>query len=217
MNKEVFITGGTGYLGTRLIKELLNNNYTVYALVRKGSEKKLPAGTEVIFGNVLDAASYQDRIPASVSTFVHLVGVAHPGPLKKKQFIEIDLASVKAAVDAGCKQDKISHFVYLSVAQPNRIMADYTAVRIEGEKLITEYFSNATFLRPFYVLGPGHYWPLVLVPLYKLFELIPSTKEKALHLGLVSIRQMIRALVFAVENPANGVRVMDVKEIKKFG
>jgi hypothetical protein len=38
---------------------------------------------------------------------------------------------------------------------------------------------NATILRPWYVLGPGHQWPYLLLPMYKLMELLPSTREGA--------------------------------------
>ena len=88
--ENIFITGGTGYMGTRLIKALQNKEYNIRALVRKGSENKLPQGCEMITGNALDASSYQNNIlPAS--TFVHLIGVAHPSPSKKEQFQKIDL------------------------------------------------------------------------------------------------------------------------------
>ena len=39
--RHVFVTGGTGYLGRPLIRELLTRCHTVRALVRPGSEKKL--------------------------------------------------------------------------------------------------------------------------------------------------------------------------------
>ena len=37
----IFITGGTGYIGKRLIKRLVLLGYDVTALVRKGSENNL--------------------------------------------------------------------------------------------------------------------------------------------------------------------------------
>ena len=39
--KQVFITGGTGYMGRRLIALLLEKGYAVKALVREGSEKQI--------------------------------------------------------------------------------------------------------------------------------------------------------------------------------
>ena len=46
--RTVFITGATGYIGTRLIKLLTSKGHHVIALVRKGSEHKVPAGAEVV-------------------------------------------------------------------------------------------------------------------------------------------------------------------------
>ena len=46
--KEIFITGGTGYMGSRLIPLLLARGYSVNALVRKGSENKPSSGIDII-------------------------------------------------------------------------------------------------------------------------------------------------------------------------
>src|SRR5438477_13214270 len=42
-NISVFVTGGTGYIGTPLIRMLLDRGHKVRALVRPSSDKKLPA------------------------------------------------------------------------------------------------------------------------------------------------------------------------------
>ena len=48
---RVFITGGTGYIGRRLIPVLLRQGCTVTALVRPGSESKLPHGCRIAVGS----------------------------------------------------------------------------------------------------------------------------------------------------------------------
>jgi uncharacterized protein YbjT (DUF2867 family) len=97
-------------------------------------------------------------------------------------------------------------------------MHAYIAVRTAGEKLITEAGLRATILRPWYVLGPGHWWPLLLVPMYAIAELIPATREGARRLGLVTIGQMVATLVDAVEQPPErGIRVVGVVGIRKAG
>jgi len=47
-----------------------------------------------------------------------------------------------------------------------------------------------------------------------LMGLVPSTRESARRLGLVTLPQMIAALVGAVERPASNVRVLEVPEIR---
>jgi len=208
---RVFVAGSTGYLGTRLIAALLQKGHSVEGLVRKGSEGKLPAGCKMIAGDPLNSDSYKHEI--SSHTFVHLVGVPNPNPSKAKLFREIDLPAVRASVNAATHAG-IKHFVYLSVAHPAPVMKAYVQTRIEAEQMIRESGLNATMLRPWYVLGPGHRWAYALIPFYKLFECLPSTREGALRCGLVSIKQMIASLVNAVETPAAGVRIVTVADIK---
>src|SRR6266496_1920460 len=133
--KQIFITGGTGYMGSRLIKMLLEKNYSVKAIVRNGSENKLPKGCDYIIANPFDAKSFAKEIPA-------------------------------------------------------------------------------TFIRPWYVVGPGHYWPLLFSPLFKILGWIPSTAQKAKALRLVTLKQMLYTLLYAVENPPEtGVNIIEIEEI----
>lgn len=212
--QTIFINGGTGYIGKRLISILLGKNYRVIALVRPGSEGKVPAGCEVVVGNPFDAATFESKIPAGC-TFVQLLGVPHPSPRKREQFYAIDLKSVQTSA-AAAKQAGVGHFIYVSVSQtPTRIMRDYQQVRAIGEAAIRATGIPHTFLRPWYVLGPGHWWPVLLWPVYKVLEIIPSTREKALDLGLVTLTQMLRALVGAVENRPVEERVLNVPDIRE--
>jgi uncharacterized protein YbjT (DUF2867 family) len=169
----------------------------------------------MIFGNALDASSYQNAI-APATIFVHLIGVAHPSPSKKEQFKNIDLVSVQQAVKAAAGTG-VQHFVYLSVAmQPTKIMKDFQAVRAEGEALLLEQKFITSFIRPWYVLGPGHWWPLLLKPVYLILKLFPSTRQTAKNLDTVTIQQIIKAIVDCINNPPNASNIIDVENIKKY-
>lgn len=211
--RHVFVTGGTGYMGSRLIGELLGRGHRVRALVREGSGKKVPAGAETVVGDALDADSYKAAVPPC-DTFVQLVGVAHPSPAKAAEFRAIDLPSGKAGV-AAAADARVTHFVYVSVAQPSQLMKAYIEARAEVEEALRASGLKHTILRPWYVLGPGHRWPYTLIPVYKIMELLPSTRDSAKRLGLVTIRQMIAALVAAVEDPSSDSRIVTVPEIRR--
>ncbi|MBI3404471.1 MAG: NAD(P)H-binding protein [Acidobacteria bacterium] len=214
--RAVFITGGTGFMGNALIPQLVARGHSVRALVRAGSEKKLTSGCVAVVGDALKGDSYAAQV-APANTFVHLIGTHHPNPSKAAEFREVDLESIRAAVNAA-RAAGVRHFVYLSVAQPAPIMKEYLAVRAEGERLIREICEatgmGATFVRPWYVLGPGRRWPLALVPMYWLMEAISATRERAIRLGLVTREQMVATLVSAVENPPSGIRILETEQIR---
>jgi uncharacterized protein YbjT (DUF2867 family) len=210
----VFITGGTGYLGRPLIDALLARGYSVHALVRAGSEAKLPRGALPIVGSALDAATFASVIPPA-ATLVHLVGTPHPSPAKAAEFRRVDLVSIQASVRAARKA-AVRHLIYVSVAHPAPIMDAYIAVRREGEALVSSSGIPATVLRPWYVLGPGHRWPYALVPIYALLRRFPRTRDGAVRLGLVTRKEMIAALLNSVETaPPDGVRILDVPAIQR--
>jgi nucleoside-diphosphate-sugar epimerase len=212
--KQVFIVGGTGYMGTRLISALLKRGHVVTALARKGSEKKLPEGTRIIIANPFSSGSFATEIPAN-AVFVQMLGVAHPSPKKAAQFTTIDLQSVKASLSAA-RDANVAHFVYVSVAmEPSGMMHAYQETRKTAEASCLQTSIPCTFLRPWYVLGPGHYWPVLLLPLYWIAHLIPSLRKKASAFGLVTITQMIRSLVNAVEAEPVGCRVVEIGEIRR--
>ncbi len=211
----VFLTGSTGFLGRSLAAELLRRGHRVRALARPGSESRIVAGCEVVLGDALHAETYvADIRPAD--TFVHLVGVAHPSPRKAKEFREIDLPSCREAVEAA-KHAGVRHFVYLSVARPAPMMQEFQAVRAEGEQMVTESGIPASFVRPWYVLGPGRRWPIVLMPFYAFARAYPPTREGATRLALVTLEQMTQTLAYAVENPPELVQVFDPPQIKLGG
>jgi len=207
-----FLTGASGFMGRRLSAELLHRGHRIRALVRPGAEARVTPGCEIIAADPLNAASYRDRVDGA-DTFIHLVGVSHPNPSKAAEFRSIDLASAKEAIAAAVFA-KIHHFVYVSVAHPAPIMREYIAARTEAEEAIRASGLNATILRPWYVLGPGRRWPVALLPAYWILGALPSTRESAQRLGLVTHKQMIRTMAAAVDRPAHGVRILEVPAIR---
>lgn len=211
--RDVFVTGGTGYIGARLIPALLARGHRVRALARAQSAGRVAAGAATLIGDALDYHSYAAALQAS-DTLVHLVGTPHPSPAKAAEFLSVDLVSAQAAV-AAARTAGIAHFIYISVAQPAPVMAAYIDARAAGEQAIADARLTATVLRSWYVIGPGHRWPLLLVPFYAVARLVPAWRESARRLGLVTLAQIVGAIVHAVEQPPppGTMRIIDVEEI----
>jgi uncharacterized protein YbjT (DUF2867 family) len=213
--RPVIVAGGTGYVGRPLVEKLSTEGLRVFAIAREQSVSKVPSTCTPIPGDVLKAVTYQERIPSG-GIFVHLVGVAHPAPWKGALFQSVDLVSVEQSV-AAAKHSLAEHFVFVSVAHPAPVMKAYIKVRTKCEEIVRQSGLNTTILRPWYILGPGHRWPYTLIPFYKLFEAIPSTRAGAVRLGLVTRSEMVNALTAAVASPPTRLRVLEPAQIRAVG
>jgi nucleoside-diphosphate-sugar epimerase len=94
-------------------------------------------------------------------------------------------------------------------------MKAYQDVRKEGEEYCLSKKLNCTFIRPWYVLGPGHWWPILLLPFFGIAELIPAWRPKARSKALVTIDQILRALVNAIERKPSPLSIIEIKNIRR--
>src|ERR1022692_1732364 len=123
--QPIFITGGTGYMGKRLIAALLAESYP---------EAKLPTGAIPVIADAFAAKSSQDEMRAF--NICSIAWCSPPGAKEKELFKNIDLAPAEASAIAA-KHAGVKHFVYISVAQtPAKIMQDYQQSRAVGEEAI---------------------------------------------------------------------------------
>jgi nucleoside-diphosphate-sugar epimerase len=210
--RQVFITGATGYMGRALSAALVARGHAVSGLCREASRQRLAAGVVPVIGDPLDAATYAPALRAD-HVVVHLVGTPKPAPWKAASFERVDLGSVAQLVQA-VSAHRVARIVYVSVAQPAPTMRAYISARMRAETLLQGTAIPLTILRPWYVLGPGHWWPVVLVPFYRIAERVPSLRDGAQRLGLVTLSQMVLALVSAVEHADSASRVLEVPQIR---
>ena len=206
------MTGSTGYIGSRLVRRLLERGHRVHAAVRAAHALEPAPNLEVVECDVFNPTDVADAAGGR-STLVHLVGTRKPAPWKALQFEAVDLASARSAA-IGAAMAQVKHIVYVSVARPAPVMHAYQRARAGAEAAFAATGIPLTVLRPWYVLGPGHRWPVLLIPAYKLLERLPATRASALRLGLVTVNQMLNALVHAVEAPPIQSRIIEVPEIR---
>ncbi len=76
MKKTAFVTGGTGFIGTNLIKLLISRNWRVTALYRDESKRiplqNLPVAW--VKGSITDANAISDAIPENTTAVFHMAG-----------------------------------------------------------------------------------------------------------------------------------------------
>jgi dihydroflavonol-4-reductase len=169
--RNVFVTGGTGFIGRHLVDTLLNRGATCYCLVRKGSRiaHLQRAGVHLVYGSVDRPETYAADL-GKCDTVLHLAGLTHAVTSAELFRINGDACGqlADAAISAG-----VSRLVYVSslaAAGPppkgkaireetdsDEPVSDYGRSKLAGE---IEFRKRAdklstTIVRPGVVYGPG--------------------------------------------------------------
>ncbi|MCF6274907.1 MAG: NAD-dependent epimerase/dehydratase family protein [Robiginitomaculum sp.] len=131
-HKIVALTGGTGFVGRAVIRELLSQGYLIKALVRPGSSGKTIQHENVNWiEGTLDNPISEISLCAGVDTVIHMAGLVTART--KTEYYKINADAVGTLVQAAARA-KVKRFVYLSslVAQQAEL-SDYAGSKRAGE------------------------------------------------------------------------------------
>jgi len=185
VNKDIALTGATGFIGTRLIDLLAREGWNVRALYRprKGRKPVNREGLTWIAGG-LDDASALDRLVTSTAAVIHCAGAVRGA--SRKDFDEVNEAGTQQLVEAVIKQQKMPRLLLVSsLAAREPALSHYAASKRRGEMAVQEVAGDLrwTILRPPAVFGPGE---KEMLPLFRSmangFAPVPAIGESRLSL-----------------------------------
>jgi uncharacterized protein YbjT (DUF2867 family) len=134
---KILVIGGTGHVGSEVVKELKKRDADVRVLVRKPDVKSLP-GVETVIGDLLDPISI-DKALQDVDK-LYLLNAVTPDELTQG-LIAYDLA----------KKCKVSHVVYHSVFRVEHFKdVPHFASKLAIESAIRGFDVPFTIIRPNY-------------------------------------------------------------------
>jgi dihydroflavonol-4-reductase len=91
--EKILVTGANGFIGSNLVKRLIDNGNTVRSMVRKTSDLKFLEGinTEIVYGDINDTDSL-DKSVEGVDKVYHVAGLAADwGPYAKFNKINLQV------------------------------------------------------------------------------------------------------------------------------
>jgi nucleoside-diphosphate-sugar epimerase len=140
---SIFVTGATGYIGTKLVNELVRQGHTVRALTRAGSNREGldHERVELTEGNILDADSLAKRMDGCTHVF-HLAAYAKNWAQDPKTFFNQNVLGMRNVFDAArqCRIQRVvwtSTIVTLGPTKPG-VIGDESMQRVTS-RYFTEY------------------------------------------------------------------------------
>jgi GDP-4-dehydro-6-deoxy-D-mannose reductase len=211
MEKNVFITGITGFAGSNLAKKILEirPNFRIFGLKRKGSSiekiKDICGNIELFEGDITDRDSLDKAIKQSQPNYVFHLAALMPNPkVDDKLYWEINVNGTRNLLESivnNANEIFMTHYastgyVYgksfnsgLPVNETAKTLPTetYEQTKLEGEKLFMKYSKQydlpIVITRAFHHEGPGCREDLIgMIIIKKIFEFLNSNK-KSLSFG----------------------------------
>jgi len=197
----ILITGGTGFIGRALVRQLFDSGYPVRTLLRPSPRTpRLPKGVpvEVAVVGLGDVRGLRAAL-RDVDTVIHLAGTEHQG--RNANLLTIDIQGTRnlaqAAADAG-----VGRFIYLSHIGADRASA-FPVHKAKGiaEEYVRKSGVPYTIVRSSIVYGPEDHFTTDLADLLRRAPyFFPLPGDGQTRIQPLWVEDLITCLLWAMES-----------------
>jgi len=214
MTKSILVTGATGFIGSRLVEELINKGYNVTSLIRKG--KKGNPKSKIIYGDLTD-----EKINFNDNQFDCVFHLASHTPLEKnkkvlqkvnlegtkKLFNEIKTITKSIIYISGLGVYGETGEIIVNENQKYNPNTNFVKIRLDAEKFLKENTSEnkIDFAVVHFgdVYGPdGWFYEMLIKRLKKNTFRMPKGGEY--YKGFVHVDDAVGSMIAVLENKRFG-------------
>lgn len=199
---KVFLTGGTGFVGSEVLRQLVSAGHSVRALVRDGSEDKLavPDGVEIHSGDITDAASMVGGLEGC-DAVIHLVGIIREFPGRGVTFKKMHVVATENVLEAAEEQG-VSRYLHMSSNGTRaRSNTGYHRTKWQAEELVRNSNLEWTIFRPSLIFAPGSEFVHMLSEVIRRLPVVPVIGDGQYRMQPVALGEVASSFVRALEMP----------------
>ena len=183
----IALTGGTGFVGTRLIALALEAGHQVRALTRRPQAER--AGISWIQGDLNHAAALAELCEGA-DAVIHVAGVVNAPD--RAGFAAGNIDGTRNMLEAA-KAKGVGRFVHVSsLAAREPELSAYGWSKAEGDKLVMESGLDWAMVRPPAIYGPGD---LEMLELFKLAKKGLALMPRGGRVSLIEVSDLGRLLL----------------------
>lgn len=207
---KILLTGATGYIGKRLLPNLLEAGHTVVCLVRdpRRFQEKYSDTDKVIVvkADLLDSSSL-DSIPKDIDIafyFVHSMGAA------KLDFAELEAKVAENFVNAVNKTNA-RQIIYLSgIINDKKKLSKHLSSRLNVERILKSAKAKTTILRAAIIIGSGSGSFEIIRDLAEKLPVMITPKWLKTKCQPIAIKNVIEYLLGVIDKKESFDKVFDI-------
>ncbi|HBG47698.1 MAG TPA: hypothetical protein DDW94_12040 [Deltaproteobacteria bacterium] len=149
----ILVTGGTGFVGSSLARELLKNSYRVRCLARRPERAAAlgEAGCQLFKGDVTSISTVLKAITPEIEAVVHLVGILAES--RGASYRAAHVEGTRNVVEA-CKGLGVSRLIHMSALGARALApSEYHRTKWEAEEIVRASGLEYTIFRPSVIFG----------------------------------------------------------------
>jgi uncharacterized protein YbjT (DUF2867 family) len=206
----VFVTGGTGFVGSAVVGALARHGHEVRCLVRPGSESRLRIqGVSAVPGDVTEPAGLVGAI-RNADAVIHLVGIIREQPARRVTFDVLHIQATRNVAGAA-REAGVRRFVHMSALgtrpdAPSR----YHRTKWDAEQAVREGGLDWTIFRPSVIFGLGDGFVTLLARLARWFPVVPVIGNGRNRFQPVAVADVAESFARAVARPETAGQVFEV-------
>jgi len=207
---KILLTGGTGFVGTALRREIKSEGHDVRLLVRTTSVEKVDPreGFEVLPGDVLDTHACL-RAVDGIDVVVHLVGIRRERPNDGMTYEAMHTEATYSIVDAASRAG-VPRVIFMSAlgARPDA-PSRYHTTKFEAEEIVRKSGMRWTIFRPSIIFGAGdEFHPLMAQLVHR--NIVPVIDGGQSLFQPVALHNVVGPMARSVVMPETQGKVIEV-------
>jgi uncharacterized protein YbjT (DUF2867 family) len=191
--RTLAVTGGTGFVGSHLLRLALDQEYDVRALTRGW---KPPEDEIAWVDGALDRPDSLVKLCTGADAVIHIAGAINAPT--RAEFEAVNAGGTATMIDAARKAGvrRLIHFSSLAAREPD--LSAYGWSKMKSERLVAASGLNWTILRPPAVYGPGDRETLELFRMARrgVVALPPGG-----HFSVIHVEDLCRLVLALLDEP----------------
>jgi len=153
---KVGVFGGSGFVGNYIIKELINSNYTVNALVRQNSENKIELKDKCnIFTGTIDDIDIVEKVIENSDLIIYNIGIIREFKKENISFDNLHYEGAKLTIDLA-KKYNINRYIMMSANGTCPNGTGYQVSKYKAEVYLRNHIRDWTIISPSLIFGDSN-------------------------------------------------------------